>query len=97
MVEKLVAKAVQLGLGIADITREEVEKFVGEVVKDRDANTREGRKLVDDLLRDAEAARKKLEARIDKRLKKMLGKTSFATKSDIARLEKKIDALKRKR
>ncbi len=95
--EKLITKAVQIGLGIADLTREEVEKFVDEFSKKNKSNTKEGRKLVDRLIKDGEAAKKKLEEKVEEKVKSALKKMPVATKADIERLEKKIDAFKKKR
>ena len=96
MVEKLLTKAIQLGFGVVDVTREQVEKFVKEVSKNKEVNTKEGRKMVDKILKDAKASKKKLETKIETHAKKVVDKANIVTKKDLARLEKKIDALKKK-
>ena len=97
MVEKLLTKAIQLGLGVADVTREQVEKFVKEVSKYKEMNTKQGRRMVDKLLKEAKASKKKLEAKIDAHIKKAIAKANIVTKKDLARLEKRIDSLKKKK
>lgn len=90
MVEKLITKAFQLGLGVLDLTREQAEKLVKEVTKNSEVHKKEGRKMVDKMMKDAEKAKMNLEKKIEFHVKKVIEKTEFATKRDIEILEKKL-------
>ncbi|MCM2325244.1 MAG: hypothetical protein NDI94_02185 [Candidatus Woesearchaeota archaeon] len=93
MAEKMIIRAFQLGLGIVDITKEEVQKLVKELKVDE--NTKEGRKLVASLIKNGKEASVKLEKKIEQHSKKL--SSNFVTKKDLDRLEKKIDALAKKK
>jgi polyhydroxyalkanoate synthesis regulator phasin len=93
MSEKLFTKAFQLGLGAMDLTREKANKLLKEL--NIDHNTKEGRKLVDNLIKDGKAASKKLEQKIEKHAKRV--SSQFVTRKDLDRLEKKLDALLKKK
>lgn len=96
MVEKMITKAVQLGLGVMDVTKEQVEKFVKEVTKNNKTNVAEGRKMVDKILKDAKVAKDKLEKKIDAQVKKIIEKSNLATKKDLKDLEQKLKPSKAK-
>lgn len=92
MPEKLFIKAVQMGLGVVDLTREQTEKFVKDFAKKNNLTVKESRKTAQKLLDEAKQARKKLNKHIDLMVNKALTKSGVATKKDIERLEKKIAA-----
>ena len=93
MAEKILLKAFQLGLGVMDLTKQEVSKIVKDL--NIDTNTKEGRKLVDKFVKDGKEASKKLEKKIADHSKKL--SSGFVTRKDFERLEKKLDALAKKK
>ena len=46
MADKILTKALQFGLGVYDLTREQAEKLVKEITKNQEVNRKEGRKMV---------------------------------------------------
>ncbi|HDP73665.1 MAG TPA: hypothetical protein ENN46_01770 [Candidatus Woesearchaeota archaeon] len=90
----LIRQSVQLGLGIIDLSKEQVEKFVKEATKDKELNTKKGREMVNKILRDSKETRKKIEKLINEKVEKV-SKEKFATRKDIERIEAKLDALLR--
>lgn len=98
--EKTITKAVQFGLGVLDLTRDEVEKFVKEINQNKSVNTKEGRKMVENILKDAKAASQKFEKKVQAEVGKAAKRMDFATKKEmqqeIKRLEKELKAIKAK-
>lgn len=93
MVEKFFKKVFQFGLGVADLTKEETKRLVNEL--DVDHNTKEGRKMVDNFLKQGKEASVKLEKKIEVHAKKL--SSNFVTKKDLDRVEKKLDAFMKKK
>jgi len=86
-----------LGLGIAALTKEKAEGIVEELVAKGELSEEEGRTLAKDLLKKSETQRNALEKKIAQEVKKAAAKLNLATKDDIKRLEKKIEAAKKKK
>jgi len=86
-----------LGLGIAALTKEKAEEIIEELVEKGELSEAEGSALAKDLLKKSETQRSALEKKIEAEVKKAAGKLNLATKDDIKRLEKKIDAVKKKK
>lgn len=84
-----------LGIGIAALTKEKAEEIVNEFVEKGELGSEEGKDLVKDLLKKSEEQRKELAKRIDSEVKKAL-KGLIVSKSDIGRLEKRIERLEGK-
>ncbi len=93
MPDKFFKKVFQFGLGVADLTKEEARKLVKEL--DVDHNTKEGRKMVNKLISQGKESSKKLEKKIGEEMKKL--SSNFVTKKDLERVEKKLDALSKKK
>ncbi|MBW2992466.1 hypothetical protein KY345_04580 [Candidatus Woesearchaeota archaeon] len=83
-------KVALFGVGVAAMSRDQVDKFVKQLEKKKIINVKEGKKLVNDILKQSEKNRKKIQAEIDKQVKLTLKKIPLATKQDLANLEKKL-------
>jgi polyhydroxyalkanoate synthesis regulator phasin len=81
-----------LGIGIAALTKEKAEDIVNEFVEKGELSSEEGKELVKDLLKKSEEQRKDLAKKIDSEVKKAL-KGLIVSKSDIERLERRIEKL----
>lgn len=82
--DKKLKRAVQIGLGITDyITNKRVGPFIKKFAKDQKANTKKGRKIVDQFLKNAGKSNK----RLDSKMRHKCGKT--AGKKKISHLPKK--------
>lgn len=84
-----------LGIGIAALTKEKAEEIVNEFVEKGELSSEEGKELVKDLLKKSEEQRKELAKKIDSEVKKAL-KGLVVSRSDIQRLEKRIEKLEGK-
>ncbi|UVI30447.1 phasin family protein [Paenibacillus spongiae] len=91
-----IGKIISLGLGVAIVSKEQIEKTVEELVKKGEINKAESSGLVDDLIKKGEESKNRLEAMVKERVNAILGESRLATKEDIARIEQRLDALERK-
>ncbi len=87
-------KMILLGYGIAALTREKAEQLAEELVKKGEISEEDSKAFVKDVLKRSETQRNELEKKIEEEVNKAAGRLNLATKDDIARLEKKIDAMK---
>jgi polyhydroxyalkanoate synthesis regulator phasin len=91
----LIKKTMLTGVGLAGLTKNKVEKLAKELAKKGKLSEKEGKKLVDDLLKKSEKARKDLEAQIEKVANNTMKKMNFATREDMLNLTKRIKNLER--
>ena len=86
---KHLRKAVLFGMGVLSMTRDKIEEFVKELEKEGKITEKEGRKLVEDLLKDAKNKQKEIMNTLRKETKRIVDKSPLATKEDIKSLKKK--------
>ncbi|MCK4772491.1 MAG: polyhydroxyalkanoate synthesis regulator [Candidatus Latescibacteria bacterium] len=90
---ELIKKTLLTGIGLAVVTKEEVQKLGRELVEKGELTQKEGKELVDDLLRKSEQAQKDMESKVHKLVQDAVEKLNVVTKKDIAELVKRIDRL----
>jgi len=83
-------KAILLGLGALELTREKVESFVDELVKRGEASAKEKAGLVDELLKAAEKEEKKALEKISSALREVVSELGLATKEDLQAIERRL-------
>lgn len=86
----ILKKAVLFGVGVAAMSRDQIDRFVKQLEKKKIINVKEGKKLVSNLLKESEKSKKKVQDEIEKQVKFALKKIPLATKKDLEDLEKKI-------
>ena len=89
----LISKGLALGLGLAVVSKEQIEKLVDELVKKGEVSTAESKELVRELFEKGEAEKKEMNARIHEQVEKLLKDLNIPTKADLERLEQRIQAL----
>ncbi len=87
----LFKKAMYMGVGMAEMTREKLEEFSREMIEKGELSEKEGRRLVDEMLRKSEETRKSLEKKVDAIVEKALARINIATRDDLENLEKKLN------
>ncbi len=87
----LFKKAMYMGVGLAELTREKLEEFSREMIEKGELSEKEGRSLVDEMLRKSEETRKSLEKKVDATVEKALARINIATRDDLKELEKKLN------
>ena len=82
-------KAVLFGVGVAAMSKDQIDQFVKQLEKKKIINIKEGKKLVNQLLRESDKTKKKVQLELEKQVKLAMKKMPLATKQDLAALEKK--------
>lgn len=90
---ELMKKTLLTGIGLAIMTKEEVHKIGRELVEKGELSQKEGKELVDDLLKKSEQAQKDMESKVHKLVQDAVEKLNVATKKDIAELVKRVNRL----
>lgn len=89
----LIKKTLLTGVGLGVMTKDKVE----ELARKGELSEKEGKELIDDLLKKSEQAREDLEAKIEGLVRKALEKLNVGTKKDITQLNAKIECLEKRR
>lgn len=92
----LFQEGLYVGLGLALRTKEKVEEFGNKITEEHNMNEEEGKKFVDDLMKESEETKTKLDEVIESRLDSYLKDANIPSKKDIDKLSKKIDELEKK-
>ncbi len=88
--------AALLGLGIAAISREKLHELADELSKTEKINEKEGRALVDSIIKKAKTSRNELEAKIRKEIQATIRSSRLVSMKEIDALEKKVELLEHK-
>lgn len=91
--ENLFKKFVYTGVGLVSLTKDKVQKLVDEMVDENKISTSEGKKLVEDFLKNTEEKRNELEDQLKNGVEKVVRKFNFATQKEVENLEKRIKDL----
>jgi polyhydroxyalkanoate synthesis regulator phasin len=92
----LINKGLAFGLGLAVVSKEQIEKLVDELVKKGDVSAAESKELARKLFEKGEAEKKEMNVRIHEQLEKLLKDLNIPTKADLERLEQRIQDLENK-
>lgn len=92
----LINKGLAFGLGLAVVSKEQIEKVVDELVKKGEVSATESKELIRELFEKGEAEKKDMNARIHEQLDKLLKELNIPTKADLERLEQRIQDLENK-
>jgi polyhydroxyalkanoate synthesis regulator phasin len=87
---------IYAGLGLALRTRDAVIDAGRRIVQESSMSEEEGRKFLDDLLKQSEDVRGRLSNLVEERVAEVLNRFDLARRSDIERLEKRIQELESK-
>lgn len=93
---ELIKKTMLAGVGLAAVTKDKVEELARELTEKGEMSEKEGKELIDELLKKSEQARKDLETKVEDTVRKVLGKMAVATKEDIDSLSERIKNLEQK-
>jgi len=91
----LLKKTALVGIGIASMTKDKIEKLGKQIAKESDLSEKEGREFVDDLIKQSEKTRNKLEKKVEKTVKDTLKKMNIPSRGDLQKLESRIKKLEK--
>jgi polyhydroxyalkanoate synthesis regulator phasin len=90
-------KMLLAGMGAMTMTRKRAQKIFDDLVRQGQA-ARGGRdSFVKEIVDKAQKARKDLEATVARQVRQVMGKVDLASRGDVERLEKKLDAILRRK
>lgn len=89
----LLKKTILTGIGIASMTKDKIEKLGKKISEESKLSAEEGKKFVNDLLKQSEKAKENFEAQVQKLVKNALQKLDLPTREDLNRLQKRIKKL----
>jgi polyhydroxyalkanoate synthesis regulator phasin len=91
--ENFFKKLLYTGIGIAAITKEKFEKAVNDLVDDNKLSTDEGKRIMEDLIKNIDSKKDEIEVQMKDFIEKTTQKFKFAKKSETEELEKRIAEL----
>ena len=86
----LIRKTLLTGVGLGVMTKEKVEELAGELSRRAQLTQKEGKDLVDELLKESDRAAEALRAGVSDAVRATLEKMDVATKRDIDALEERL-------
>jgi polyhydroxyalkanoate synthesis regulator phasin len=89
----LLKRLLDSGVSFTTMSRSRAEAIIGDLVKAGEVQTNQAQKAVDQLVERSRANAERLVETVRKEVRQQVAGMRVATQSDIARLEKKIDAL----
>jgi polyhydroxyalkanoate synthesis regulator phasin len=81
------------GMEFSQLTRTRAESIVKELIKAGEVQREQRQQRIEELLDRSRKNTEELVSAVRKELSQQLGSLGFATKGDLAKLEKKVDAL----
>ena len=95
--ESLLGKFLLSGLGVLVLTQEKIEQLLEELTKKEGITEKESKKLLTEIIEKGEEKKREIEGKIREKVEIMLSQMNVATKDDIRKLEKRVEALEKKR
>jgi polyhydroxyalkanoate synthesis regulator phasin len=94
--EQLFKKVLYTGVGIVSTTTEKLQKEVNQWVEKGQLTEDEGKKVVDDLVKDTEVKKDEYEGKVKDYVEKFLARFDFPTRDEITSLHEKVAELEAK-
>ena len=89
----LIKKTMLTGVGLASMTKDKLEAIAKEIAEKEKLSEKEGRELVNDLLKKSEEAKKKLENHIEALVRDIIKKMNLATRDELSALRQEVEKL----
>lgn len=86
-------KTLYTGLGLASMTKDRIEEFGKDLVRQSKLSEQEGRELVDGLLKRSEEARADLETRIQSGVAQAMARMNLAPRDQVDALAERVRVL----
>ena len=91
--ESIFKKLLYTGVGMAAMTKEKLEETVNNLVKGNKLSADEGKKIIDDFVKNVEDKKGDFEKQMREFIEKTTKKFSYAKKKDMDDLMKKVEEL----
>ena len=93
--EGLFKKIVYTGVGLVSLTKDKLESTINNLIKDEKLSEKEGKKIVDEFLKNTETKKSELETQLKDAIDKTVSKFNFAKKTDLESLIKRVSKLEK--
>ena len=93
--EGLFKKFVYTGVGLVSLTKDKLESTIKNLIKDEKISEKEGKKIVDDFLKNTESKKNELESQLKDAVDKTVSKFNFAKRTDLENLIKRVANLEK--
>jgi len=90
---ELLKKTALIGIGLASMTKDKIEHFAKQLADEANLSEEEGRKFVDDILKQSEKTKQSVEESVEKTVRNILAKMDVPTRSDLKALDERLAAL----
>lgn len=87
---KLVKKSAFISLGLAAMSATAVRRYGRKIAKEGNLSEEEGKKLVDDLLKQSKKSKADLKKNINKSVKESVEEMNLATKNDVKNINSRL-------
>jgi polyhydroxyalkanoate synthesis regulator phasin len=94
--KKILRRGFLLGVGIAAYAKDAVEKQVNALAKEGKISAKEGKKVVNEVAKDLNVHRKRLQKELNLEGHRVAGKVGLASQDEIRILKKKIAILEKR-
>ena len=91
----IIKKTLMIGVGLAAVSKDKIETLAKTLAKKGNISEKEGKKLVDDMLKRAETAKNDLNEKVEEMVKNAVRKMDIATKEDLGSLKQQIKKLEK--
>jgi polyhydroxyalkanoate synthesis regulator phasin len=91
--KNLIQKGIAIGLGLAMMSKEQVEKIVDELVEKGEIPVTESKNMVNDIIDKGEKQHQIFEAQLREKIKEVLLELHIASKDHLEQLEERIKNL----
>jgi polyhydroxyalkanoate synthesis regulator phasin len=94
--QDLFKKFIYTGVGFVSVTAETLKNTVDKLVDDSKLSTDEGKKIVDDFMKNTESKRDEFESQLTKLIEKVTANFKFVTSGDLQEVVKRVEVLENK-
>ncbi|MGD1843671.1 MAG: phasin family protein [Thermonemataceae bacterium] len=91
--QDLFKKFIYTSIGLVSITAETLKSTVDKLVEESKLSSEEGKKLVDDFMKNTEDKKDEFESQLKTLVEKIVSNFKFVTESDLDEVMKRVEAL----
>lgn len=93
--QEVFKKFVYTSVGLVSITADTLKQTVDKLIEESKLSTDEGKKIVDDFLKNTETKREEFETQLQNLVEKVSKKLKFVTEEDLNEVLKRIEKLEK--
>ncbi|GIV39636.1 MAG: hypothetical protein KatS3mg033_1436 [Thermonema sp.] len=93
--QEVVKKFIYTSVGLVSITAETLKQTVDKLVEESKLSTDEGKKIVDEFLKNTETKREEFETQLQSLVEKVSKKLKFVTEDDLNEVLKRVEKLEK--